>query len=255
MITAIKLLRRIKHFFLPGRGSGSVRFMFPLVLGFSALLGASALNSVSYSYIRIDPSVESLKSGERFSINVFAYAHQPVNAVDISVSFSKEVVDILGVATGQSVITLWTEEPYVKDNRVFMTGGTFKKGFVGEHLIATINAKAKKTGEVDFVVDNISLLAGDGKGTPVLTGRPDSSRASIYVYDQDGKPGNIKADVTVHLVTDINGDGKVTINDIGAFLSAWNSRSAVYDFNSDGKMTFRDFAIILADSFFGPKTE
>lgn len=232
--------------------SGRVRVMFPLLVGFVAFLGAASLNSVSYSYIKIKPSTTSLTAGERFSIDIFAVAHVPVNAVDISLSFSQSAVEVIGVDTGRSVITLWTEEPSIKGGVVTFRGGTFQRGFRGEHLIATVNAVARQTGEAEFLISNLTLLAGDGRGTPVVTGALDQSSARVTVLAEAEKPANIKADIALHIITDTDGDGKVTLSDVATFLAAWHSRSMVYDFNNDGKMTFKDFAIILADSFFGP---
>lgn len=234
-----------------GTHGGSVRVMFPILVGFATFLGAASLNSVSYSYIKIQPSTTALTAGERFSIDIYAVAHVPVNAVDVSLSFSEAAVEILGVDTGRSVITLWTEEPAVKGGVVTFRGGTFQRGFRGEHLIATVNAVARQTGEAEFLISNLTLLAGDGRGTPVVTGTAEQSKARVMVTGEGDEPANIKADITLHVITDTDGDGKVTLSDVATFLAAWHSRSKVYDFNSDGKMTFKDFAIILADSFFG----
>lgn len=227
--------------------------MFPLFLGLAALLGASTLSSVSYSYIRIEPSQSTLVTGDRFTITVYANAHVPVNAVIVSLAFPSDVVEIEGVDTGDSVITLWTEQPYVKSNRVYLQGGTYKRGFIGEHKVATIKAIAKKTGPAEFSVSELSLLAGDGKGTPVLTGKPDGSKASLTVTDPLQQPTAITAEATVVIATDINNDGMVTLSDINSFVVAWQTKGGVYDFNNDGKMTFQDFGIILSDSFFGAK--
>ncbi len=230
--------------------------MFPFVIGIATFLSAASLNSVEYSYIRVSPSDTTLEIGERFSLDIYAYAHQPVNAVDISVAYSDSAVKILGVDTGQSVITLWTEEPAVKNGAITLRGGTFQRGFRGEHLVATVNVEAKQAGQAEFFISNVQLLAGDGRGTPVLTGKPSLSRADVKVVtetSEDEGVASLEANVTLLIVTDIDGDGKVSLRDVTAFLSAWHSRDSVYDFNSDGKMTFRDFAIILSDSFFGAR--
>lgn len=245
-------LIRIWQYLYPRPRTGSVRYMFPFVLGLTTILAASALNAVSYSYVRIAPSATTLSAGERFSIDVYAYAHVPVNAVDITVTFSPEAVEIVGVDTGRSVITLWTEDPAVKGNTIVMRGGTYQRGFRGEHLIGTVTAVAKQSGQAEFFINNLTLLAGDGRGTPVLTGTPEQSRAQVLVLAPGEDAANLKATIALEIVTDIDGDGKVSLGDISAFLAAWHGRTKVYDFNNDGRMTFRDFAIILADSFFGP---
>lgn len=247
-------LTKTWRFFYYRPATGPVRFMFPFVLGLAAVLSASALNSVSYSYIRIAPSETTLSSGDRFSVGIYVNAHVPVNAVDISLAFSEQAVEITGIDRGESVITLWTEEPSVKGGVVTLRGGTFQRGFRGEHLIATVNMTAKQAGQAEFSIGNLNLLAGDGKGTPVLTGKPEQSKANIVVMEpgsEGAEASNISADIRLHIVTDIDGDGSVSLKDISAFLGAWHGRTAVYDFNNDGKMTFRDFAIILSESFFG----
>lgn len=251
MFTAVRqYLLRLVH----PRRLGPVRYMFPFALGFVALLTASALNSVSYSYVRVEPSQSTLVTNDEFSIDIYAYAQVPVNAVDISLKFSEAAVEILSIDVGRSVITLWTELPSASGGTITMRGGTYQRGFRGEHLIATVKARAKQSGRAEFSVTNPNLLAGDGSGTPVLTGTPEQSRANVLVVEVGEDPTNFSADIALHIITDIDGDGKVTLRDISAFLAAWHSRSVVYDFNNDGKMTIHDFAIILAHSFFGVPT-
>ena len=132
-----------------------------------------------------------------------------------------------------------------------MSGGTFRKGFVGEHKIATISLRAKQTGQSTLDAANVSLLAGDGKGTPVKIADADGSHLSLYVYDEKADPAKIGVDVAVSLLTDIDSDGKVSLKDVSAFMGAWANSSHVYDFNKDGRMTFSDFSIILAYVFLG----
>lgn len=222
--------------------------MFPVFVGIGALLGAAVITSTDVSYVRLQPSTSSIEAGEQFYIDVFAYAHVPVNAVDITLRFEPAAVEILGVDTGQSVLTIWTEEPVVESDRVVLRGGTFRNGFLKEHRIATINLKGVKTGMSTFVASDVVLLAGDGAGTQVDTTSSPAS-VSLYVYDKDSDPSEIGIDVQVNIITDIDGDGKVSLKDISVFMSAWTSKSEVFDFNGDGRMTFRDFSIILADFF------
>ncbi len=180
---------------------------------------------------------------------MYANAHVPVNAVDITLGFEKNAVNVLGVDRGQSVLTIWTQDPVIKPNQVILSGGTFRKGFLGEHLIASINLEALNTGQGSFSASNVLFLAGDGSGSKVAIKQTIDSKVSFFVYDENTDPNEIALSVQVKIVTDINGDGKVTLADISAFMAAWNTKSDIYDFNNDGKMTFRDFSIILADFF------
>jgi hypothetical protein len=233
-----------------------VRYAFPLIFAFAVFLGASAVVSTDKSYIHLESSASSVKAGDTFHINVYVKAVVPINAVDISLEFPKEQITITGIDTGESVITLWAKDPYVQGNKVIMQGGTFRRGFSGDHLIATINAKATQSGLAQFTTSDVVLLAGDGTGGKVTVSKNAKDATSLYITKEDGtftKPSDsgvgIKANVSVALVTDIDGDGKVTLTDISSFMGAWSTKTITYDFNGDGAMTFRDFGIILADSF------
>ncbi len=249
----MKYLKAIWHFFSPGletREGTTVKYMFPLVLSFVAILSASVISSEK-SYVRLLPSQTAVMQGERFSIDVYASAHVPVNAIDITINFSSDKVDIISVDKAQSVLTVWTQEPTIKGSTITFGGGTFRRGFVGEHLVATIKAEAKVNGVTEFLVSQAQLLAGDGKGTPLaVSGTGNESKKSFYIYDQNEDPGSISANLGINITADIDGDGKVTLRDISAFMAAWSNKTQVYDFNSDGKMNFVDFSIILAKSFF-----
>ncbi len=228
----------------------TVRYMFPLAVGFAVILGAQAITSTESSYIRIEIDKEAVQTGDRFRIDVYAFAHVPVNAVDVTLRFDPSKVEVQEVDRGQSVLTIWTEDPIVTDESVTLRGGTFRKGFLGEHLIASIDLSAKSTGNSQLVTSDVLLLAGDGQGTPVSTSETGDSKVSLYVYDANSSPDNIGVDVAVRILTDLDGDGKVTLSDISAFMGGWGQNQSVHDFNGDGRVTFRDFSIILASFFF-----
>lgn len=229
---------------------GTVRFMFPALVSFVAVLGAAAITATDVSYIRLSTSETTVQAGARFSIDVYAYAHVPVNAVDITLQFNGDAVKVLGVDRGQSVLTLWTEDPIIENNKVILRGGTFKKGFIREHKIATIEVEAKQTGQSEFKATDVVLLAGDGTGSPVSVAEANTSAVSLYIYDENTNPENIGVDVEVNIITDIDGDGKVSLKDISSFMASWANKDKVYDFNGDGRMTFKDFSIILANFIF-----
>jgi hypothetical protein len=215
-----------------------------------ALLGAAVISSTEVSHVKLVVNQPTVEAGQRFSVDIFAYAHVPVNAVDITLRFDSQVVEVVEIDRGQSVLTIWTEDPIIKNNQVILRGGTFRRGFIGEHKIATIDLKAKKTGKSDFATENVALLAGDGKGTPVKLAELSDSKVSLYIYDENTNPANIGVDVRVVVVTDVDGDGEVTLKDVSVFMTSWARQDKVFDFNGDGKMTFKDFSILLADFVF-----
>jgi glycine/D-amino acid oxidase-like deaminating enzyme len=193
-----------------------------------------------------------VQTGDIFKINVYAVAKTPVNAVTLRINVPSGTVEVLGVDKGESVITLWTADPKVEGDTVILEGGTYRKGFVGKHLIATINVRAKQTGKATFITANANLLAGDGKGTVVRTDVASQGTKNLVITDKNKEIAEgVAAEVSFVIVTDINGDGEVSFADITSFMSAWTKKSVTYDFNQDGTMSFRDFSILLSDYFTG----
>jgi hypothetical protein len=232
--------------------SRTVRYAFPMVFTTILILSAAAITSNNSSYIKLTTTEKTVQIDDLFTINVLVGAKVAVNAIDIQINFPDDQIEIEGIDTGESVITMWTEEPYVRASTVYLSGGTFRKGFLGEHLIAQINARAKKNGNAKFTIDNARVLAGDGLGTQVSLSNDGIESLTLYVSLTEGLNEEIllEGEISVGIFTDINGDGKVDMNDIINFMSAWRSSTRIFDFNNDGRMTFTDFAIILSDSFF-----
>lgn len=231
------------------RNSATVRYAFSFLFLFAALIGMAAVVGKDGTYIKIVTPTTSIEAGAVFPVDVYVYAATPVNAIDISVSFPEKQIEILGIDKGESVITLWTEDPFVAQSSVILRGGTYKRGFVGEHKIATINAKALTTGKAEFITNNVKILAGDGKGTEIAT---DLSRGKIVTTIIEAGSANtvtLQGAGSIVVITDIDGDGAVSLRDISSFMASWSSKDTVYDFNGDGNMTFKDFSIILADFF------
>lgn len=241
-------LWRLIHFWkaFMHQPSRTVRYAFPFVLTVTTLFLATVAAMNDGSYVKLVSSESYIEAGQSFAIDVYAVTSVPVNAVNIELLFPADKIAVTGVDVGQSVITIWTEEPTFKNGKIVMQGGTYRKGFIGEHLIASVNATAQQTGKATFLTDDVQFFAGDGSGKEVTV---TNSGTETLVLQVSGEKGTLAAQITVNIYTDINGDGVVGMDDILAFMTAWGSKSTVFDFNSDGKMTFRDFAIILADSF------
>ena len=244
----MKLIQKILYYFCvrcrPGR-TKTVSYTFSALLIITGAMVTAALLSSKSSEIRLVSSVSTVEAGKPFTVSVYANALVPVNAVDITLGFSEENVEVKEIDTGRSVITLWTTEPQVDGGKIVLRGGTFRKGFLGEHLIASIDLEAKVTGSANFSLNDVTFLAGDGSGTNVELGEGETE-LTVMVNSPDGV---ITASGDVIVLSDLDGDGKVTFSDVQSFMSAWKNKTSLYDFNNDNKMTFTDFAIILADSF------
>lgn len=225
----------------------TVHYAFPIIAVTALFTGLASVTTHSGSYITIETTPSTVKEGETFMIDVSVYAHTAINAVDITVEYPSSQMKIDGIDTGTSVLTLWPIEPYAEDGVVYLRGGVVRRGFLGEHTIARIRARATESGLAQVSLGDASLIAGDGLGTEVKVERVSESQTKIMVNAIDGL---LSGRASVAIVTDIDGDGFVDLSDISAFMGAWLTRGKVYDFNNDGRMTFRDFSILLSDSFF-----
>lgn len=243
-------MKVLKKLFTPMRERGTIKYMYPTIVTLVALLGAAVVTSGDVSHIRLVTPSTIVEADERFSIDVYAFAHVPVNAVDITLQFDSNAVKILGIDTGQSVITLWTQEPTIEENRIILRGGTYRNGFIGEHKIATLSVEATKVGQSNIAAKEVMLLAGDGEGSRVTVSESISSTVQLFIYDEHTDPETIAINTTVSAVTDIDGDGKLTLKDVSMFMSAWHSKAKIFDFTGDGRMTVKDFSILLANYFF-----
>lgn len=232
------------------KGSSTVRFLYPTFFVTAILFAVAVATGTDVSYVRLETSNTTVEAGSRFTVDVYAYAHVPVNAVDITLRFDSSAVEVLEVDRGQSVLTIWTEDPVIETDKVILRGGTFRRGFIQEHKIASIDLRAKQTGQSNFKATDVLLLAGDGEGTPVSVAEALDSAVSLYIYDENTSPESIGVDINVKVLTDLDGDGKVTLKDISTFMASWHNKDKMYDFNGDGRMSFRDFSIILASYIF-----
>lgn len=229
------------------RGYRTVRSAFPVVALTALFVGLAAVTSSTGSYITIQTESSTITEGEEVIIEVLAHASVPVNAVDIIVDYPENQMKFSGIDVGESVITLWTEDPHEKGGKVYLRGGVFQKGFIGEHLIGKIRLRATQSGIAYVNLDSASFVAGDGKGTLVSVERVADNTTRLYVTPVDG---TLTGEAEISVVTDVDGNGQVDLSDISTFMAAWFSGSKTFDFNNDGRMTFKDFSILLADSFF-----
>lgn len=231
-----------------GKKFRTVKYAFPVVTIAALFAGLASVISGNVSYVSMSTSVTSVTRDQEFFVNVDVTAHVAVNAIDLIIDYPKSKLTVVGIDTGNSVITLWTEQPYAKDGKIFLRGGTFRKGFIGTHSIARIKVRATESGNARIFVENSELVAGDGLGSPIaVTESAGQNEVKIAVL---GDNGIFSGNATLSIVTDTNGDGNVDLRDVSIFMAAWFSGSKTFDFNGDGRMSFIDFSILLSDVFY-----
>lgn len=145
----------------------SVKRFVPLFFAFCFLLLASSTRA---SVLFFEPQAGgTVENGESFVASVYLDTEgQGVNALDVSVRFPADRLEVLDVSRGNSVLTLWIQDPSF-DNEAGLVhfvggipgGGLFKTGLVGQ-----ITFRTKTEGQATLGWDGSSMvLLHDGRGT------------------------------------------------------------------------------------------
>lgn len=96
--------------------------------------------------------------------------NENINVAEGILTFNKNILDVKGISTGDSIFSLWTRAPvFSNENGMIMfTGGTPEgfKGKEGEILKIVFVAKAKGKANLAFAKDS-ALYLSDGKGTKI----------------------------------------------------------------------------------------
>ncbi|HEX4799307.1 MAG TPA: hypothetical protein VFV22_02090 [Candidatus Paceibacterota bacterium] len=225
----------------------TVRYAFSFVFLTTIFAGLAAVTTQNSSYISLQVSDDKVTQDQQFYVDVTISAHVPINAVDIILTYPEEFLVIDSIDVGTSVISLWNKNPYAENGKIYMQGGTFRKGFVGNHQVARIRAHAVKSGDARIILQSTKLIAGDGNGTSVNATNDGVGIVSLAITGSDGV---LTAEAQINVVTDVDNDNDVDMDDVSKFMAAWISRKFTFDFNNDGRMTFIDFSILLAESFY-----
>ncbi|MBZ9569795.1 hypothetical protein KJA16_02635 [Patescibacteria group bacterium] len=111
------------------------------------------------------PQSQTVYQGDTFLVEVRLDTEgEEINAVGTDLKFPADLLEIIDLSKGGSVLTLWVEEPSIKQGEVPFVGGV-PGGFKGEGLIGKITFLGKEIGraEVSFKEDSKALY---GEGIP-----------------------------------------------------------------------------------------
>jgi hypothetical protein len=93
---------------------------------------------------------------------------EEVNALEANLEFPPELLEVLDISKGGSILSLWPTEPFFSNStgKISLTGG-IPGGFKGQGMIAQITFRVKELGKaiINFG-DTSQVLLNDGKGTP-----------------------------------------------------------------------------------------
>jgi len=141
---------------------------------------------------------------------------EEVNALEANLEFSPELLEVLDISKGGSILSLWPIEPFFSNSagKISLTGG-IPGGFKGQGMIAQITFRVKELGKaiINFW-DTSQVLLNDGKGTPANLNLSEGSYEIIEIPEGLPKisssthPNQNKwyNQNTLHLHWDLKGD-------------------------------------------------
>ena len=159
----------------------SLRFFTTLLLGFIIVINAgidavfAQREDTSKGVILFfSPRVQTVLVGSTFDVAVFLdTGGQSINTVDLKLTFSPDILDIVKPSGGKSFVSQWHAHPTfsnVEGTASFIGG--IPNGITTESgLVITMTFKGVSSGQAIIEVDPSSrVLASDGTGMNVLTG-------------------------------------------------------------------------------------
>ena len=148
--------------------------LFPLLL--SAFFLPYTLYLIPYTahaaVLTIEPPTGTFIVGSTFSVPVYVNTEgEAINAIEIEGKFPEDKLQIISPSAGQSVITLWAEQPtYNNRNGTFSLQGLISDGLVAQKgLVTTLAFRVKAPGDayIKFLGET-KVLKHDGLGTDAL---------------------------------------------------------------------------------------
>lgn len=139
-------------------------FLFLLlpIVAFGATLGLS-------------PASGSYQQGSVLTVNVYANSNGTAfNALSGVVSYPKDLLEVISVSKGQSIISLWVQEPSFSNTAgtVNFEGIVLNPGYNGANgKVLTITFKVKSVGTANLSFSSGSILANDGEGSEIISGK------------------------------------------------------------------------------------
>lgn len=209
-------------------------FLFFLFFGMNIFVVPEFLPRESISLVPIGGK-DILTVGDVFFTDVMVFSDTPINAVEGSLSYPADILELEDISLDGSILDLWPKTPAFSNasGTAMWSGGTIRPGgFWGSGKVLNIAFVAKKAGKADVQFTKALFAAYDGKGT-ILT--PVQEKLSYTIRPLE-RPS-----------LDFNNDRTINFTDINLWIIGYfRSYDPRYDLNADGKVNLSDLSIFLS---------
>lgn len=153
--------------------------LFILILIFAAeIFGLIAQAEAAEFYFDIFP--RDIGVGDEIEITSFiGTENERINAVEGAILFPSELMDLVDVFDGNSIVDIWLQKPVSDRKGKIIFSGIIPGGFAGTQepfsldkkagKLFTMIFKARKSGDILLEFQDINALLNDGRGTPTET--------------------------------------------------------------------------------------
>lgn len=205
-------------------GQDNMKKIFKIVFVIAILALYGNAHAGDISIVRALPKGSSINVGDEalFQINILSQ-NKNYNAIEGELYVSDNL-EIKNVITGNSIITIWLENPTSYEGNIVKFSGIVPAGYIGaEGQVFSIVARAKDKGSAAVSLKHLNLFLNDGQGTSESVTEKDISvsilpadpKNSPYLITFDDK--NPPEDFKATLVKDPNLYG-------GKYTIVWNAQ-------------------------------
>lgn len=121
--------------------------------------------SVLASEVRLELSKVDVKEGDELTVSVMVHADDEINAVEGTLVFDKDKLEVKKIIDGSSSINFWIEKPQVNNEGIRFSGIT-PGGFEGtNNLLFSVVFRVKEEGLAQLSLKDTKALINDGLGT------------------------------------------------------------------------------------------
>mgnify|MGYP001605334078 FL=1 len=153
--------------------NSKILFILLLTFLFTGILPVNAEATNLY----FSPASGVFNKGENFTVGIYIDAENPINAIQSSVVFPTEYLEVIKTENNNnSIIDLWVHRPSFSNigisGNVRFEGVVLSPGFSGvKGKIADIVFRVRKQGTASLDFSEFSVLANDGLGTSLSVSR------------------------------------------------------------------------------------